>query len=503
MAGFRSFLQLMRRIGTRSLGMIGLSVATGTAWAETGAPIRVATFFVEFMPGLRAIAEDYEVETGIPVQVQGIPYPMHKMWVRTQFLSENPPDLLILEGTEIPWQYGQSGLLQRMDPLLVEPNPWDHRYGRWGEFFDPALLQSGRDPTGALWALPFTQFRVGFFYNRTSYDELGLTYPETWSALKENFEKLNARGRAAMALAIKANDAQSLWMSALLLEYLLRPQAEAINIEHEPGWRFNSEDANNVAAEVISLGERIVAFERGHIDPARAPAFAEVARLMKEFSATWRPDFLSLDGQQIFTLFAGAQVEHMMNGTWYVRELGAVQAAMATATSRPMFDWGIFPFPELEATDTDLPLVGSMPQNAGMRACILMAARENPAAKERANRFVQYLTSPEVAARVFELGDNYDPPALRDVAPRPELAELVSSDPSANLGLAVITGYDVQSISEFWNSWQKFLAERTSKEGFLSELSASHRRSLERLASRHLTKEEAALVEDELGRSFP
>ncbi|MDR2674072.1 MAG: ABC transporter substrate-binding protein [Opitutaceae bacterium] len=490
----------------------GLSGLCGIRASDTGRPLQVATFFAEFMPGLRETAAAYQAETGAGVRVQGIPYAMHPMWVRTQFLSGSPPDVLILEGTDLPWMYGQAGLLERCDRLLEEPNAWDARHPRWGDFFEPDLVQLSRDATGALWALPFTQYRVGFFYDRTAYARLGIREPDTWSGLVENFRATTGSGLPAIAVAVKSNDAQSQWMGELMLEFLLRPAAERVNLRHAEGWRFAADDPASVRGEVIDLAERIVAFERGLIDPAKSEAFAEVARLLAEFSKTWRPDFLSLDGEQIFTLFAGGRVAHFLNGTWYVRELRELQKAPGGAAGRPAFAWGVFPFPQLDTRATALPLLGRMPQNAGMRACILMPKRSAGAAgragapeggrRARVLRFVQYLTSPAVASRFFGEGDVYDPPALRDVSPRAELRALLAPPPPAVLGMAHFNGYDAESTSEFWTAWQRFLGGRVDRRGFLEELSGAQRRALQRLAARYLPDEDRAFVERELGRKF-
>jgi ABC-type glycerol-3-phosphate transport system substrate-binding protein len=479
-----------------------LSGLRGIRASDTGRPLQAATFFAEFMPGLRETAAAYQAETGVGVRVQGIPYAMHPMWVRTQFLSGSPPDVLILEGTDLPWMYGQAGLLERCDRLLEEPNAWDARHSRWGDFFEPDLVQISRDATGALWALPFTQYRVGFFYDRTAYGRLGIREPDTWSGLVENFRAMSGSGLPAIAVAVKSNDAQSQWMGELMLEFLLRPEAERVNLRHAEGWRFEADDPASVRGEVIDLAERIVAFERGLIDPARSEAFAEVARLLAEFSKTWRPDFLSLDGEQIFTLFAGGRVAHFLNGTWYVRELRELQKALGEATGRPAFAWGVFPFPRLDARATTLPRLGHMPQNAGMRACILIPKKRDPVARARVLRFAQYLTSPAVAARFFGEGDVYDPPALRDVAPRAELRALLASHASAVLGMAHFNGYDAESTSEFWTAWQRFLGGRVDRRGFLEEFSGAQRRALQRLAARYLSDEDRAFIARELGREF-
>src|SRR5690606_1113237 len=114
-----------------------------------------------------------------------------------------------------------------------------------------------------------------------------------------NFRAVRESGRSALVTAIKPNDHQTLWIADMILELLLRPHAGQVNLQTRQGWSYDPLDPASARGEVITLEERLVAFDRGLIDPARAPAFRETARLVKRLAAEFRPDFLSLDGEEV------------------------------------------------------------------------------------------------------------------------------------------------------------------------------------------------------------
>lgn len=481
--------------------------ASGGGWREHGVPpgssITFATFFAEMLPGVRAVADDFHELTGIRVHAQAMPYAYHQMWLRTQFLTRTPPEVLMLEG-ELPNDYGQSGLLINFDGLIDAPNPpW--RDGRpWGEDFRQPLIQQARDVNGDLWFLPYTQYGVGFFYNADTYEELGLSPPATWEDLLSTFRAVRQAGEQTMAVAIKPNDAQSIWAATLILESLTRPLIPEVNIVHADDWEFRPHDPDSTLRERIDLTERIIAFERGLIDPARSPAFAETARIMREFAELWRPDFLSLDGSEVFVLFSRGIVTHTMNGTWYFQTLLSDQELLREVAPEAVFNYETFAFPELTSDTTDLPRAGGINQNAGMRGNLVVPRQQVAPWREEAGLlFVRYITQPEVATRLFEASQSWDICALEETEPRSEAVPLLPESRYAFLPVAMFDGYDNQSREEFWTSWQLFLGGRIDKAQFLEQLSAQHRRALARLARIYTEQIDTELLMAELGRSFP
>lgn len=452
------------------------------AESARGRSLTLVSIHEDLLPGVRAVLDDFQRQTGHRVRAQAVPYRSHELWIRTQLLGGNPPDVLLVEETALPWSYGRAGLLEPLEDALAEPNRFSAGAASGWAAFKPELVQQARDPAGRLWLVPYTQFGVGFFYDRSAYQALDLQPPATWEQLLDNFARVQASGRTALVAAVRSGDGQTEWMADMILELLLRPVAEKVNRRCAPGWHYDPLDPESTRGEAITLEERLAAFDRGWTDPARSPAFAEMARLVKNLVRHLRADFASLDGAEVPRTFARGQSVHYLNGTWYLRPLAAIQRGLSETAPERVFPWGVFPFPELTSQSTPLPRWGGIHQNSGLRACFIVPIRpKDPARRTAAIDLVRFLTSPQVASVSFHQTDVYDLPAMLGVAPKPEAEPLVPRQRFAYLPLARVRGYDARSEEEFWTLWQGFLSQQLSQDVFLTELSGVHRRSLRRL----------------------
>lgn len=61
------------------------------------------------------------------------------------------------------------------------------------------------ESTGTIYAAPYCYINYGFMYNKTMFDELGLTAPETWDEFFEVCEALKEAGKIPIAMGIKDN----------------------------------------------------------------------------------------------------------------------------------------------------------------------------------------------------------------------------------------------------------------------------------------------------------
>ena len=248
-----------------------------TAYGATPEPtgqkprIILATIFSEFLSGLRAIAPEFEAETGYALEVQGIPYLSYQMWLQTRFLGKNAPEVLLLDSTGDAWRFGQAGLLVRFDDIVTKPNPFSDATTPWKDDFRQPYVQQAYDVNGHLYLVPYTQYGVGFFYNKKLYAQAAVEPPRTWDELLAAFNRLKQQGTPAFLAAVKPDDAQTVWIASILLECFTRVHIPEVNLRpSRPDWRFDPLDRACTLAERIDLSETIVAFERGIIDPAKA-----------------------------------------------------------------------------------------------------------------------------------------------------------------------------------------------------------------------------------------
>lgn len=478
--------------------------STGPGDDTPRAAITLSTFFGELLPGLRAAASAYEQSEGVRVHVQGMPYASYEMWLRTQLLSRRPPEIVLIEGTTLPWFYGQAGMLVEFSDAVQAPNPFAPQYDRWADSIRQPYIQFCRDATGDLWCMPLTEYGVGFFYNKTIYDRLGLTPPDRWADLVDNFRRLHDAHETAMVTAIGPDDAQTIWIAAIIEEWLTRKHIPSVNVTHAPGWVFDAQDPMCTLDERIDLDERIIAFERGIIDPARAEEYAELLRLVREAAQYWRIEYAGLDVRELERIFATGRSAHMMNGTWYLPLVEHHMNIMQEVSPDHVFEWSTFPFPVLDDRTSRLETCGGANQNAGMRACLIIPKQPiAPKQQQHALRFCQFLASPAGMRKLMRNGGVYDIPAVKGVEPLDEARPLLSKQQYAYLPVSALPGYDSQAIAEFWTMWQNWFGGRWTDRELLDHVSQLHRASLLRLYRRFRDKIDHDLIRRELGGKLP
>lgn len=467
-------------------------------------PIVVVTFFGEILPGLRKVVEGYTAETGRPVTVQGMPYASYEMWLRTQFLSKRPPDVVIIEDTILPWYYGQAGLLTELSEIIKQPNHYTPEPIPWADEFRQPYIQTCRDATGQLWCLPFTQYGVGFFYDRDIYDQLNLTPPSNWAELTDNFARIKLAGYDVQLTSIAITDGQTVWLSTMLEDCLMRHKIPAVNIDHTEGWRFDPLDPQTTINERIDLTERIIAFEKGIIDPAQATEYKELLRLLRLTTENWNVSLATMDNRELENAFGAGKVVHFLNGTWYLPFLDNFHKIMAEVEPQRVFNWSTFPVPQLTDRSTDLTLAGGINQNAGMRACLIIPTQPHAPNKiDPTIDFCRYLTRPDVMETVMATGGVYDIPAIERAKPLEASKPLLASLGYAYLPISSLTGYDAEAYSIFWTLWQRWFGNDISDDELLKRLSESQRQSLKRLAQRFHDDLDMKLIEKELGPGRP
>jgi ABC-type glycerol-3-phosphate transport system substrate-binding protein len=209
--------------------------------------------------------------------------------------------------------------------------------------------------------------------------------------------------------------------------------------------------------------------------------------MVRQLVPWWRPDFLSLSGEELYRLFASGRSLNFMNGTWYLKDIHPLQEQMRRVAPSAAFEFGTFPFPELDGEWARLARAGGVNQNTGLRGCLLLPRQQRePWREEAAIRLAQFLTAPHITQIVFDESNVYDLPAMPEVRAKPESQPLVPRTRYAFLPLAYFEGYDAQAVSEFWPAWQAYLGSPETEaelDRFLERLSASHRGALRRAAA--------------------
>ena len=464
------------------------------------------------IPGLKAIEKDFQKETGIELEVQAMDNGYLEMWLRCHFMSQDPPAVLIADKPELLTQYGTSGYLHKFNDLLSKPNPFSDSKKPWKDYFYLNMLKQSMCIDGNYYWLPFSQMGVAFFYNEDIYKKYNLKPPKTWAEFIDNSKiiaknkKTNNDPAAFVTSTIEMVDGQPDGVYRTILEILMRPHIPEVNLRHASGWKFDPNDRKSVEDERIDLSEQIVAFEKGIIDPAKAPEWREAMRLMKEWSTTWRKDYSNVTDSTIpYETFARGEAANFMNGTWYLPDLKTLQSVFAEISPDLLFNAGSYMFPEFTSASTEFPIIGKTFQQIMPRGRLVVPVQKKDKWKnEAAIILCQYLTLPRVSQKIWDNSKYYDIPCVLGVKPKPESAALVAgAEEVAYLDTCYPWGYDPKSGADYRELKYLYFSGKISLDEYLKRLSKSHRESLIRVAETSPDQVDHQFIKEQLGRDFP
>lgn len=138
-------------------------------------------------------AKEYEAKhPGVKIKVWGNP----RVWeqLRPRFVSGSPPGLAYPGWGMDHWALVYEGQVTPLDDALDTP-PYGKTEGKWGDTFEPSLLQMCRYQ-GKTYMLPYFFSMLGWWYNKDLFEKNGWKPPRTWSELLALCEKIKAKGIA-------------------------------------------------------------------------------------------------------------------------------------------------------------------------------------------------------------------------------------------------------------------------------------------------------------------
>ena len=194
----------MRFTLTATISAIALVAATAAFGQQ-----RVVKYYADYDPAplaaMEGIIADFEAANPeIDIQLQNFDHEGYKTAIRN-FLSADPPDLANWYAGNRMAPFVNSG--QFMDVSDVwEANGLKDTLGS-------ALASMTID--GKQWGVPYTYYQWGIYYNKTAYDQVGATVPETWDDFIANCGLFKEAGIDCVTTGTKA-----LWPGAGIFDYM-------------------------------------------------------------------------------------------------------------------------------------------------------------------------------------------------------------------------------------------------------------------------------------------
>ena len=152
---------------------------------DSGKPLTVAIWDNNQLPGLKEIIGDFTTETGIEVEIQMVPWDQYWTLLEAGAQGGDLPDVFWMHSNYSQKFMSNDILLDLTDKVAQSSTVDMANY-----YQDIAELYQY---DGKIYGIPKDYDTIGLWYNKTMFDEAGISYPDetwTWDTFAEAAEKL-------------------------------------------------------------------------------------------------------------------------------------------------------------------------------------------------------------------------------------------------------------------------------------------------------------------------
>lgn len=369
------------------IGLMLTVLLTGLQFAVAGGAQEGKAQVVEFVAMwnegepqadfFKQMAEAFEMETGIKVKLS-LAGRDSLIKIRGRLLTNDPPDLMDHDFNELNAALLAKEILSEPINDFIYNTKGPEGQARMMDLFHEDIVKL-YEKDGKLYFFPYSFITSGFFYDKNLFKKYNLKTPKTWSEFIKVNETLKKNGIAPLG-----QDGTEHMYNAYYYYW-------AITRVLGPGaLRKAASDATGKTWD--------------------DPGYLKAAELVYELSKAQKNHFQ--DGYEGSTWPAG-QVDwslgrsgSLLCGNWIPSE--------TRATAKEGFEYGFYPFPEIEGakgkiTDVEAYLIGFT----------ILKGAKNP---EGAKKFMEFIIKKEYAQKFVEMSDNISarkniayPPILSDV----------------------------------------------------------------------------------------
>lgn len=158
-------------------------------------------------PGMRQIADEFEKENpGIKVDIEVTPWDQYWTKMEAAATGGSLPDVFWMHASQVEKYIGGNAIMDLTDKIssssLVDLNKF------------PKDLVDLYKSDGKNYAIPKDYDTVGLWYNKTLFDEAGISYPDetwTWDTLLENAKKLTNKDKGIYGLSAPLNTHEGIY----------------------------------------------------------------------------------------------------------------------------------------------------------------------------------------------------------------------------------------------------------------------------------------------------
>lgn len=363
----------------------------GTIPAGMGEPltgfVEVARDFVERVPDTRIVFRN------VPAS--------DREWIVTQLMAGQAPDIAMVN-VEDTWadldkrdpKTGAPWWLP-LDRFLEEPNefvpPGEPGSEQWWDMFKYQTISRGKGgPDGKMYCVSLDVVETGIFYNKTKFDELGLSPPETWAEFMHIHQVIRDAGYQPF---LTIADSMSDWAIDLLIDQMYADILPGIDLLQDP-LREQYLQGYLDWDEVAFLHRK--GFFSGH-----DPRYREVYRILRDWREYWNQD-LGLRTMDPLRGFIRQEGLMIWDASWTVQRL--------VLDDQIDFEWDIFYLPPItEATskygpglDHRMCVIGGVCNQYSVTMSAIKDTWDMDTSQRlrRVIQFLQFMCLPENAERI-------------------------------------------------------------------------------------------------------
>jgi raffinose/stachyose/melibiose transport system substrate-binding protein len=212
--------------------------------------------------------------------------------LRLAITDDEPPDVVQANnGRPSMGAFVEAGLLTNLDPYR-EAYGWADRYPESVLAYSSYTEDGVTFGEGSLWGLPQMGEVVGFYYNKTLLDELGIEVPVTWEDLDGAFATASAAGQLPLQFGNLDPWPGIHLFGAAQSRYVPADQIRDLGFGH-PGAEWTTEENMRAAQTLVDW------VDAGYVTP----------------------DFNGISPDDASQAFAQGQGVFMLGGTWLIADL--------------------------------------------------------------------------------------------------------------------------------------------------------------------------------------
>lgn len=325
--------------------------------------------------GLTQVIEAYQkVRPEVKVNLISQPSDGYGQWLNTRYASNGMPEIVMSQPTLLRDAFEQ-GFLLNIENEFNNPN--EYAGGKvWKDTFVKGSLNNVHDDLyNPTYAIPLQGLGLAYYYNKSTYDQLGLKVPQTYNEFIENCKVIENNNINPIALPAMKKDAVS-WMIWYYTTGLF-------------GNKYLSDHAININKDkTIQNNEHVKAIEEGLFDITEGDTKKDFEKYLDyiEELAKYAQKSTGLDEAGAKAQFLSGKAAHLMSGSWDLKAF--------VFDNETGIEIGAFPLPEFTSENSEYAGAQLTIASYTPLAITKTAARDENVKKATID-FMKFLTAPD------------------------------------------------------------------------------------------------------------